>query len=97
MKQRELLLNSVRNSLPTPVLKMSILVSRAIIILLNILWLGFVAWLPLVDYNAGEIAVGELTLAVCLIRLIEGGELCTTLDALQLCLKNAKNTDRRTV
>ena len=30
------------------------------------MWLGFVAWLPLADSTAGEIAVGELPLAVCL-------------------------------
>ena len=46
----------------------------------NIMWLGFVAWLPLADSTAGEIAVGELTLAVCLIRLIEGGELCSMIE-----------------
>ena len=30
------------------------------------MWLGFVAWLPLADFTAGETAAGELPLAVCL-------------------------------
>ena len=47
------------------------------------MWLGFVAWLPLADFTTGETALGWLPLAVCLIRLIEGGALRTTLHALQ--------------
>ena len=34
------------------------------------MWLGFVAWLPLADSTAGETAVGELPLEVC-IRMLD--------------------------